>query len=61
MHRSITPIPGDVRGDNNSEETEHNDMLSALDEDDALRDDDYNNAEKIGTRNVIDNALENDM
>ena len=44
-----------------SEETEHNDMLSALDEDDALRDDDYNNAEKIGTRNVIDNALENDM
>ena len=36
-------------------------MLFALDEDDALRDDDYNNAEKIGTRNVIDNALENDM
>ena len=44
-----------------SDEAQHQLMLAEVDDIDSQREDDFQNAEKVSTREVIDEAMENDM
>lgn len=51
----------DIHNNGSSDDSEHNAMLSACNDIDSQRDDDYNSAEKVSSRDIIADKVENDM